>query len=149
MRKSDDGLRPLLHAHLRVLLGSPVDWQAIESALTGAGIPDSNACWRGKEIWVECKATPSRGGYSLPSLDTMQVGWHIRRMACGGTTWVLTRRRPRSNFLVDELWLHRGTDIPSLYKKGLKAAEPLLYFEGGVKNWDWDKLGKQLFNTGG
>lgn len=144
MRASDDGLRPLLHAHLRVLLGSPVDWQGIESPLTGAGTPDSNACWRGREFWVECKATPSRGGYGIPSLGTMQVGWHLRRAACGGTTWILTRRHPRQGRgeAVDELWLHAGALAPRLAAAGLRGAPPALGpCPGGPGAWPWEQLG--------
>lgn len=146
LRSTDDGLRPLLHQHLRVLLGSPVDWQAIESAMMGAGIPDSNACWRGREWWVECKATPSRGGYALPSLDAMQVGWHLRRAACGGVTWILTRRHPRQGRgeppgSPDELWLHRGTDAPRLAAEGLRGPPALLRAAGGPAAWPWETVG--------
>lgn len=143
-RSSDDGLCPLLHQHLRVLLGSPVDWQAIESAITGAGTPDTNACWRGREWWVECKAAPSRGGFALPSLTPLQVGWHLRRAACGGVTWILTRRRPRAGAAepVDELWLHAGTDAPRLAAGGLRGAPAELGpCPGGPARWPWELVG--------
>lgn len=135
-----------------MLLGSPVDWQAVESAVTGAGIPDSNACWRGREWWVECKATPSRGDYSLPGLTTLQIGWHLRRAACGGVTWVLTRRHPETkpprqgrgepNGSVDELWLHRGADAAKLASAGLRGAPPALGpCPGGPASWPWERVG--------
>jgi hypothetical protein len=141
-RSPDDGLRPLLHRNLRVLLGSPVDWQAIESPLTGSGVPDSNACWRGREFWVECKATPGRGGWGLPSLTPLQVGWHLRRAACGGVTWILTRRRPRRGEPVDELWLHPGALAPRLAAEGLRAVLASLGpCPGGPAAWPWGVLG--------
>lgn len=146
-RSSDDGLRPLLHKHLRVLLGSPADWQAIESPLTGSGTPDSNACWRGREFWVECKSTPARGGYALPSLTPLQIGWHLRRTACGGSTWILTRRRPQRgpDMGADELWLHSGIAAVYLAKDGLRGPPPAMGpCPGGPKAWPWERVGLMM-----
>lgn len=150
-RPSDDGLRPLLHAGLRVLQGSPVDWQAVESALTGAGIPDSCACWRGRVWWTECKATPLRGGFALPSLTPLQIGWHLRWTACGGTTWILTRRHPRHvrGASVDELWLHPGPAAPRLAAGGLLAAPAALGpCPGGPARWPWEQVGLLMVGAG-
>lgn len=61
------------------------DWQRIESGLTGGGIPDINACRKGKEIWIELKVVDGRRVKMRPE----QVGWHLRRARAGGVTFIL------------------------------------------------------------
>ena len=139
MRRADDGLRSELHTHL-----PRIHWQAIESGLTGGGIPDSNFCWRGVEGWVECKATQH---WSV-TLEPAQVGWHLRRARAGGRTFVAVRRRLRVATKVrppfDELWLCRGAAAASLRASGLRGAtergEVLGVWTGGPSLWHWAEV---------
>ncbi len=57
--------------------------QRIESAATGAGIPDTNICQDGVEFWVELKVG-TRIKYRK-----YQPGWLIRRWKAGGLCYTL------------------------------------------------------------
>ena len=61
--------------------------QNIESRSTGNGIPDTNLCKGGREIWVELKS----GHLSTSSIKPGQYIWHIKRNQAGGTTWIVQR----------------------------------------------------------
>jgi hypothetical protein len=136
----DDGLRKIFHTNLRKF-----HWQAIESGLTGGGIPDSNFCIEGIEGWVEHKATAT---LSVP-LSSDQVGWHLRRFRAGGRTFIAVRMRhsggPRKGFPVDRLYLYPGEMAKSLYVSGLRT-KPLGQWEGCPAHWDWNAVGKLLRN---
>jgi hypothetical protein len=140
MRPADDGLRLLIIHGLRAHRGVPVHWVPIESALTASGIPDLYGRWRGRAVWVECKATAH---WALPSLTEFQVGFALQEVRAGGRSLVATRRRRAD--LYDELWVHDGSDAPRLRASGLRAAEPLLRCVGGPGAWDWDAVGRVLF----
>ena len=108
-RPADDGLRALVSRHLATWHGEVVHWTPLETAATVSGVPDLNGCWRGHEVWVECKAT----AHWAVSVSEFQVGWHRRRARAGGSTFVLVRRRLGSatarRGAFDELWLVPGT----------------------------------------
>jgi hypothetical protein len=137
----DDGLRPLLIRLIPSVLGSPVHWVALESALTESGIPDAVLTWRGRTTWVECKST---SGWALGTLTEFQVGFALTLARSGGRQVIATRRRspggPRSP-PCDELWLHDGGHAPALRAGGLRAA-PALLVEGG--QWDLGLAGRVL-----
>lgn len=69
------------------------DWQRIEP-VSGSGVADSNACYKGVEVWVELKEV------FLPKRDTTlvkvkfqpgQIPWLLRRRKCGGRSFVMLR----------------------------------------------------------
>jgi hypothetical protein len=134
----DDGLRSLFHTNLRRF-----HWQAIESGLTGGGIPDSNFCINGIEGWVEHKATATN---KIP-LSSDQVGWHLRRYRAGGRTFIAVRYRhsggPRLGVAVDRLYLYLGRDVKALLLTGLRN-KPLKVWEGGPNRWDWVEIARFL-----
>lgn len=123
----DGGLRKLFHTNL------PGHWQAVESALTGGGIPDSNFCMCGVEGWVEYKITKTNSIRFRPG----QVPWIHRRVRNGGTVWIAVRHKhdggPRKGPPVDDLYLYSGQCILELNEKGL-TLEPAL------KTWDWEEI---------
>jgi len=59
--------------------------QTIETS-TGSGVPDTNACLHGKELWIEVKvATPT----NLVLLRPYQWAWMQRRVRVHGTVLVI------------------------------------------------------------
>lgn len=136
----DDGLRRLFHTNLRSF-----HWQAIESGLTGGGIPDSNYCIAGIEGWVEHKST----GTNKVPIAPDQVGWHLRRARAGGRTFIAVRHRhaggPRLGPPVDRLYLYQGVKAKELLLTGL-INRPLDYWSGGPSVWDWEKVAFLLRN---
>lgn len=137
----DGGLRKEFHTHLRQF-----HWQAIESGLTGGGIPDSNYCVDGKEGWVEYKLTNTYPRLSR-KLEPDQIGWHLRRARAGGRTFIAVRYRhdggPRLGHSVDILYLYLGSAAHSLAVSGLAIA-PIGRWEGGPSRWNWEKIGRFL-----
>jgi hypothetical protein len=134
MKKADDDLRAIFHEHLH-----QVHWQAIESGLTGLGIPDSNGCLH-REFWVEHKWTPEW----WVSLTPEQVGWHLRRYRAGGHTFIAVRRHcdagPRRP-AADDLYLFPGRLARELKDVGLRLdAPPLVMSTGGPAAWDWSAV---------
>jgi hypothetical protein len=159
---ADGNLRSIFRERLRV----GFDWTSIETGSTILGVPDSNYCVRverlvqaqyiseenprdivlgshGVEGWVEFKQT---SGWAC-TLRPEQVGWHLRRHAHGGRTFVATRRwhdgHSRSD-AVDELWLHDGCWVRELKTDGLRGAQPLGHWHGGPGQWDWDMVRRIL-----
>lgn len=136
---ADGNLRPIFRDRLRV----GFDWTSIETGSTILGVPDSNYCVDGIEGWVEFKQT---SGWSC-TLRPEQVGWHLRRQAHGGRSFVATRRwhdgHSRSD-AVDELWLHHGSLVRELKTEGLRGAEPLGHWHGGPGHWNWEEVRRIL-----
>lgn len=134
----DGELRPIFRNRLR----RGIHWQSVETGGTGLGIPDSNLCMtEGREGWMEFKQTEA---WSV-GLSTEQVGWHLRRCAMGGRTWIAVRRwhtgGPKKGPPVDELWLYRGDAASVLRSEGLKTDDGLLgRWHGGPARWDWDAV---------
>lgn len=130
----DGGLRKLFHTNM-----PRFHWQAIETGLTGRGIPDSNYCYTGTEGWVEFKQTK---GWAV-TLAPEQVAWHLRRRRSGGMTYVAVRRHRHAGVRApacDELWLFNGMHARELKAQGI--VEPLAtgVWYGGPGNWDWDSV---------
>jgi hypothetical protein len=130
----DDGLRGVIRAHLRM-----VHWTTIETGLTEQGVPDLHGCWRGVDLWIECKAASAWAVTVRPA----QVGWHLRRTRNGGVSWFAVRRRadggPRRGPAVDELILVRGSAARQLRTSGLRDVEQIRW-GGGPARWDWDAV---------
>jgi hypothetical protein len=139
----DDGLRPLFRKHLR-----GCHWQTIERLLD-RGVPDSNLCVDGREVWLEYKATRIWHVKIRPE----QVGWLLTRERHGGVTVIATRRRRvRGRPDLDQLWLVRGWQARVFQEHGLAAwSDPaqqsdglLGVWEGGPSQWDWDAVREVL-----
>ena len=129
----DGGLRSLFRKHL-----PQVDWQSIETPMTGGGVPDANYCVDGCDGWIEHKKTD---GWAV-EVKTAQVGWIERRIRHGGRVLVAVRRMlpagPRRGPAVDELWLFPGGAIRAVRDRGLKNGGPVIGQWGdGPARWDW------------
>jgi len=61
-----------------------VHWVRIESGMTGAGIPDVNGCWKGREAWIELKVHPNKP-------TALQTNWIRLRREARGVVVVATR----------------------------------------------------------
>lgn len=139
----DAGLRALLHTNLR----RGIRWQAIESALTGGGIPDSYFISRGRQGWVESKATREWA----VTLEVGQVGWLLQNAREGGFPFIAVRRfhegGPRKGAAVDELWLLLGRFAAEAKQHGLRGVPPeavLGVWSGGPGRWAWDEVRAHL-----
>jgi hypothetical protein len=132
---SDGGLRAIL---------KPWHWTPIETAMTGAGVPDANCCWQGHEFWVEYKFT---AGWAV-TLRPEQVGWLLRRSRAGGNSFIAVRRTcavGRGREAADELWLFRGSQARDLADGSLRSVAPLGYWVGpGPARWPWAEVGAKL-----
>jgi hypothetical protein len=141
--EKDGGLRGLFRE--RLIVG--FDWQSVESALTGGGIPDLNGKPKGApEVWVEMKQTKEWA----VTLEVEQVGWVLRRIRYGGRVFVAVRRRctaGKRRVAADELWLLRGSFAKELKREGLRGCPPaavLGVYAGGPSVWDWVSVRKHL-----
>lgn len=137
----DGGLRGLFHKNL------PGHWQAIETGGVGLGVPDSNACLSGVEVWVEFKTTSGwRAG-----LRPEQVAWIDRRARMGGRTFVAVRRKcdagPRRGDAMDELWLFDGSTVKQLADIPMNEVAALGRWPGGPARWPWREITFFLFTT--
>lgn len=141
MTKIDGGLRALFRQHI-----PQFDWQAIETAVTGGGVPDSNYCREGTEGWIEFKKTP---GWTVP-LAPAQVGWIMRRVRAGGRVWIGVRQGGLGR---DTLWLIPGLWAVSAKAGGLRggwvveasrAGQGVQCWPGGPAKWDWEAVAKAL-----
>ena len=131
----DGDLRKTFRQHL-----PRVDWQAIETAMTGGGVPDVNYCVDGFEGWIENKRST---GWAV-KIRPEQIGWIERRLRHGGHILLAIRRQlpagPRRGPAVDELWLFRGAAIRAIRDGGLnasKASDRHGVWDGGPGRWDW------------
>ncbi len=143
MSGPDDGLRSIFHTQLR----AGFHWQAIESGLTGGGIPDSNFCAEGGlEGWVEHKATKEWAVTLIPE----QVGWLVTRARRGGRVFIAVRRRCTAGVrrvAADELWLLRGSYAAEAKRGGLRGLPPaavLGVWSGGPSCWSWEEVAYHL-----
>lgn len=129
----DDGLRPLFRKNVR-----QCHWQTIERLLD-RGVPDSNVCIDGTDVWVEYKATK----VWHVKMRTEQVGWLLTRERHGGRTVIAVRRR---NAKADQLWMVRGHQAALVQERGLvpwltTPAEGFLgMWEGGPSRWNWRSI---------
>lgn len=82
MSKTNEAkLYALLKKHLK-----KVHFVRIES-YTENGIPDVNACYNGKEIWIELKANTHKD----LGLSKWQKVWIAKRIKAGGTVFIMNR----------------------------------------------------------
>lgn len=140
----DGGLRKLFRDRI-----TSAHWQSIESALTGYGIPDSNACKpHGGEVWVEFKQCKANMVHIKPG----QVQWHERRARYGGRTFVAVRQQADAGakrVARDVLWLLRGVACrPLIDRVGLHELQPHLIcgqWQGGPAAWDWSAVERLLW----
>lgn len=133
MRGDDGELKQLMPEALMQF-----DWQRIESAITGGGIPDLNYCWRGLEGWVECKRTTAWA----VNLDPKQVAWLTRRARHGGRVFIAVRRMTRN---VDELHVIPGEFAREVRLGGLAANLPgRVSWAGGPGGWSWRAVAELL-----
>lgn len=127
----DGGLREQFRRHL-----PQVDWQSVETPLTGGGVPDANYCVDGREGWVEFKLARTNGVVVRPD----QVAWALRRIRHGGRVTFAVRRK---NVYLDELWLVPGMCAKLLHEVGL--AHPWRdHWTGGPSAWDWGAVLNRL-----
>lgn len=136
---TDGNLRTLFRSHV------PGHWQSIETAATGQGVPDSNLCLEGTEVWVEFKMTRA---WAVRFKST-QPGWITRRVKNGGRVYIAVRRwaMPGGTNEFDELWVVPGRLVVPLVNHGLRAVElESLRMVGGSRKWDWGKVARLLIS---
>jgi len=109
-------------------------WVRIESAGTGAGIPDLNGCKAGVEVWIECKRLI--GGKKV-DLSAFQATWLERRARVGGRTFVAAR--DNETFL-----LFSGARASELRMFGVKPVSVLFSRIGGMRDEDWSEVERCL-----
>lgn len=130
----DGGLRPLFRKML-----PDAQFTAIESGLTGQGIPDAEYCFaNGASGWIEYKKT---NGNSVSHIRPEQVGWLERRRRLGGRAFVAILYRKTGGD--DELWLIDGFGARWAKEGGLKAvpaAMVLFRGAGPPSRWDWQAI---------
>src|SRR4051812_22700174 len=68
--EADGGLRRIFREHL-----PSYHWTPVETAMTGAGVPDCNCCYAGVEFWIEYKFSHAWSVVLRPE----QIGWLLRR----------------------------------------------------------------------
>jgi len=144
MSKRDGGLRQLFRLHL-----PQVDWQSIETFLTGPGVPDSNGCYNGTEFWVEFKQTTAYAVVLRPE----QIAWGMRRERHGGRVFVAIRRHCDAGIrrvACDELWLVPVKYSVTLARGGLKELSKIseVYdWPDGPSKWDWNEVLRVLLQV--
>lgn len=127
---ADGELRRIFRAHLKGF-----DLQAIESSVTGDGVPDQNYAHKsGVEGWIEMK----RADHWRCEIRPSQVGWCERRLRYNPRIFCAVRRA-RS-----ELWFYHGSDMRALKDKRLDEVEPLGQWTGGPARWDWAVIARLL-----
>lgn len=96
----------------------PVHWQRVETAMTGAGVPDLNMCYKGIEMWVELKVTAT----TRPEIRPLQCSWHLKRHRAGGRSLFLIQHvhdgGPRKGDPVNEIVVVQGQHARELADTG-------------------------------
>ena len=135
----DGGLRKIFHTSL-----PRFHWQAVETGMTGLGVPDSNYCVGGVEGWIEFKFTTALA----VNISGPQVGWIERRIRAGGRVTIAVRRTttagPRKGPATDGLWLYDGSSARELFSVGLKHQDRLGHWDGPPKKWNWREVDRLL-----
>jgi len=132
--KIDGGLRPIFKDHL-----PKFHWVAIETGDTSSGVPDTNGCIDGVEMWIEFKQTST----NKVSLRPGQVGWIHRRWRHGGRVWVAIRYHHNGGPIlgpsVDDLIMIYGGHVMELAENGLRLEPAMISgrWRGGPRRWDW------------
>jgi len=134
--KIDGGLRQLFRKHL-----PEFHWQAIESFVTGAGIPDANGCLDGIEVWIENKFAKGRRRVDI---SPAQVGWIEQRLRHGGRVFIAVRHVTSK---LDTLYLLQGNTARELIAGEVPEAVAIGTWHGGPVRWDWDAVKQLLCNS--
>lgn len=124
----DGGLRSAFRKYL-----PKFQWTSIESPFTGAGTPDAEFCYSGKQGWVEFKRARGWSADMRPE----QVAWHMRRARCGGRSFIAIRKESK-------LYIYNGKDAKQLHNEGILNTRPLLFSDTGMVNWPWTKIAQIL-----
>ena len=125
MSKTNEAkLFALLKKHLK-----KVHFVRIES-YTENGIPDVNACYNGKEIWIELKANTHKD----LGLSKWQKVWIAKRIKAGGTVFIMNRPQKER-----ALKIYRGSvvlgSLTSAQEQHISVNEPI----------DWELVQRELF----
>ena len=115
------------------------DWQRVENAAVGRGMPDMNACFAGVEFWIENKTTE---GWKV-DLRPEQSAWAARRGRAGGRVFFAVRRLCKAGprrIAADELYLFHGNQGQELILGNLKTVKPLGIWTGRPAAWDWTAI---------
>lgn len=113
-----------LHKILNQLMPD-AHWQRIESWQIGAGIPDRNGCYKGVEVWIECKVVQGK----KINLSPLQINWIEKRTRAGGCVFILAWHKktgPRLN--VNELIVWGGHEVREVKEHGIDAPGQRFYF---------------------
>jgi len=119
---SDGELRKIYRKYLR---GG--DLLAIETGGTASGVPDTNWCKKGVEVWIENK----KADHWRAEIRPMQIGWCERRLFNGGRVFCAVRRNGT------ELWLFHGSKMRYLADSRLDQVPCYGHWDGGAARWDW------------
>lgn len=104
-----------LHKILNGLMPDP-HWQRIESWQIGAGIPDRNGCYKGVEVWIECKIVQGK----QVKLTALQCNWIERRARAGGATFIIAwHKKTGPRLTVDELIVWEGHQVRDVMRNGI------------------------------
>jgi hypothetical protein len=127
----DGGLRQLFKKHL-----PEFHWQAIETFITGSGVPDINGCFNGIEVWIENKFAKGKKRARV-TFSPEQVGWIEQRLRHGGRVFIAVRHTTAQS---DTLYLLRGAAARELIIGEVLGALAIGSWDGGPACWDWDKV---------
>lgn len=129
---SDGELRRIFRAYLRGF-----DFAAIESGVTGNGIPDLNyAHYSGIEGWIEAK----RADHWRVEVRPSQIGWCERRLRFNPRIFCAVRRAR------GELWLYHASEMRHLKTERLDQVDAFGRWSGGPAKWDWAKIERLLLS---
>jgi len=119
---SDGELRKIYRKYLK---GG--DLLPIETGGSISGVPDTNWCKKGTEVWIENKAAD----HWRVTIRPMQIGWCERRLHHGGRVFCAVRRAQ------NELWLFHASKMRDLEDSRIDLVPNLGYWNGGAAKWDW------------
>ena len=118
-------------------------WTRIENGV-GPGIPDSEGCYEGKQVWLELKI--DQGGYI--EFELAEHAWIFNRVMQGGRVFIVVA-------CGKELRLIPGYFITSLFrarraifrrtKPALKSSEPWPGMVFDINKVDWESFNGVLF----
>lgn len=127
----DGGLRQLFKKHL-----PEFHWQAIETFITGSGVPDINGCLDGVEVWIENKFAKGKRRIRV-SVSPAQVGWIEQRLRHGGRVFIAVRYTTAK---LDTLYLLHGSAARELASGTAPEAIAIGAWDGGPARWGWGKV---------
>jgi len=126
MSKTNEAkLYALLKKHLK-----KVHFTRIES-YTENGIPDVNACYNGRDIWIELKANNSKD----LGLSKWQKVWIAKRIKVGGTVFIMNRPLKER-----ALKIYTGSVV---LDPSFSSQEPRFTYKEPI---DWELVQRDLFS---